>query len=285
MDPIQVTPALLGGMPLPHHDDDDTKGERGQLLVIGGGRETPGAALLAGLAGLRVGAGKLQVATTNGVSTALAIAMPEALVVGLPETDGGSLSPAGAGRAAELASRADAVLVGPGVLDDEGMDAILGAVLDAAQGVVVIDAGAIPAAGRRKHLGARVVATPNADECAQLGPDPAAVAADLGATICRRAASTLTIAPDGRCWLDDAGALGLATSGSGDVASGAIAGLAARGAAPEVAAVWGAHVHGVAGEWLAARIGRVGFLAREIVDELPLVLDYLTRKPDPDDWA
>jgi ADP-dependent NAD(P)H-hydrate dehydratase len=58
------------------------------------------------------------------------------------------------------------------------------------------------------------------------------------------------------------------TSGSGDVAAGAVAGLLASGADGVAAAVWGVHLHGAAGERLAARIGHLGFLARELVDEL-----------------
>jgi NAD(P)H-hydrate repair Nnr-like enzyme with NAD(P)H-hydrate dehydratase domain len=69
--------------------------------------------------------------------------------------------------------------------------------------------------------------------------------------------------------------VGLATSGSGDVLSGIVAGLLARGAAPAQAAVWGVYVHGQAGVRLSRRIGRIGFLARELLDEIAPVLDAL----------
>jgi ADP-dependent NAD(P)H-hydrate dehydratase len=78
-------------------------------------------------------------------------------------------------------------------------------------------------------------------------------------------------------WQDGSGNPGLGTSGSGDVLAGAIGGLAARGASPDQAAVWGVHLHAEAGERLAARIGAVGYLARELLDELPQVLDQLSR--------
>jgi ADP-dependent NAD(P)H-hydrate dehydratase len=61
-------------------------------------------------------------------------------------------------------------------------------------------------------------------------------------------------------------------SGSGDVLAGVVAGLAARGAGPEQAAVWATHVHGSAGDRLAAAVGRVGYLAREIPAALPGVI-------------
>jgi hydroxyethylthiazole kinase-like uncharacterized protein yjeF len=257
---------------LPHHDDGDSKHDRGQVLVVGGGRETPGAVLLAGLAALRVGAGKLQLATAASVSTALAVRVPEARVVGLPETRMGELHSHGADVVASLAKDADAVLVGPGVLDDVGMDAILAAIIESGCGTVVVDAGAIPALARGGRAALHVLAIPNASELELLGPDAATAAARLGCIVACRDAVTVVAHPDGRTWTEPAGSVGLATSGSGDVAAGAVAGLAARGASPVAAAVWAARIHGLAGERLEARVGRVGFLARELLDELPRLL-------------
>ena len=68
----------------------------------------------------------------------------------------------------------------------------------------------------------------------------------------------------------------MGTSGSGDVLAGVVAGLLARGATPDQAAVWGAHVHATAGERLAARVGPLGYLARELLDETPRVLTELS---------
>jgi NAD(P)H-hydrate repair Nnr-like enzyme with NAD(P)H-hydrate dehydratase domain len=81
--------------------------------------------------------------------------------------------------------------------------------------------------------------------------------------------------PDGRLWVHRGGGAGLGTSGSGDVLAGIIGGLAARGAAPEQAAVWGVALHARAGARLARRIGTLGFLAREIAGEIPALLDAL----------
>ena len=77
---------------------------------------------------------------------------------------------------------------------------------------------------------------------------------------------------DGEEWQHEGGNVGLATSGSGDVLAGVIAGLAARGAGLAQAACWGTYAHATAGDRLAARIGRLGFLARELADELPYVM-------------
>src|ERR1700712_3062221 len=84
-----VTPAMLRQWPLP--EPGDSKYGRGQVLVVGGARSTPGAVLLAGLAALRVGAGRLSVAVAESVAAAMAVNIPEAGVIGLPENDKGSV--------------------------------------------------------------------------------------------------------------------------------------------------------------------------------------------------
>jgi ADP-dependent NAD(P)H-hydrate dehydratase len=74
--------------------------------------------------------------------------------------------------------------------------------------------------------------------------------------------------PDGSAWREESGDIGLGTSGSGDARAGIVAGLRGRGAGPAQAACWGAYVHAVSGQRLAPRFGRIGFLARELVDEV-----------------
>jgi ADP-dependent NAD(P)H-hydrate dehydratase len=237
---------------LPRHDDDASKRDRGTALVIAGTAETPGAAMLAGLAALRVGAGRLQIATDPSVATALAVAIPEARVLSVDDV-GPSLD------------RADAILVGPGCSEDDDLFEL---VCSKATGTVIVDAGALPSLHRRGALRMPAIATPNATEMQPFGDDVRDVAARLGCVVARRDASTTIAHPDGRVWIDESGCLGLATSGSGDVAAGIMVGLAARGASPEAAAVWAARLHGRAGE----RLGGIGFLARELLDVLPSLL-------------
>ncbi|WP_306767025.1 NAD(P)H-hydrate dehydratase [Rhizobium leguminosarum] len=98
---------------------EGSKEERGRVCIIGGSREVPGAVLLAALGAMRAGAGKLQIVTVESRAGALAVAMPEALVIDVPETPAGGLlySPV-----ASMASRWDsahALLVGPGMVEEE----------------------------------------------------------------------------------------------------------------------------------------------------------------------
>ena len=130
-DPAPLDAALLRTFPLPHLAEDGDKEERGRLLIVGGSREVPGAALLAGLAGMRAGAGKLQIATGASVAVALAVAFPEARVVGLAETEEGCLAEAAAGRLLDLAGDAQAIVIGCGLQHGPGMDAVLDRLLAA----------------------------------------------------------------------------------------------------------------------------------------------------------
>jgi NAD(P)H-hydrate repair Nnr-like enzyme with NAD(P)H-hydrate dehydratase domain len=109
----------------------------------------------------------------------------------------------------------------------------------------------------------------------EVDADPAGAAlrlAEEARAVVGLGGATSWIAGEGRLWEDQSGGAGLGVSGSGDVRAGVVAGLLARGAEPAQAAVWAAHLHGRAGERLAARVGRLGFLARELPPEIPRVL-------------
>ncbi len=286
---VEITPVLLRAWALPQPEPGGDKNSRGRVLIVGGWREVPGAALLAALGAMRAGAGKLQVATGESVAVPLGLAMPEARVIGLEEGPDG-LSGALGARLPELASGADAVLVGPGLLNGKSTGALACAVLAlAGETRAVIDAGALcelPAlkAALRARPGPAVL-TPHAGELASLlgrektdvEADPVAAArsaaAEIGAVVVLKGAVTQVAAPDGRLWVNRRGHDGLGVSGSGDVLGGVLAGLLARGAAPEQAACWAVHLHAVAGERLAASVGAAGYLARELTGEIPAVLE------------
>src|ERR1700712_4435404 len=251
--PAIITPSLLHSWPLPRPGQNGGKESRGRVLVVGGSQSTPGAVLLAGVGALRVGAGKLQMATAETAATALAIAVPEAGVVGLPLLDQGL----------------------PGVDDDASL------VLDA----LALTCGALTQ-DLLHRFGGRVVITPNEAEMHRildaLGGDSEDDAEGLDLAVKGAEALGVVVAyegavatPDGRCWRDGTGNAGLGTSGSGDVLAGVAVGLLARGADPAQAAAWAVHLHGSAGDAMAAPVGRLGFLASELLDQVPRILASL----------
>ncbi|CAM5779390.1 NAD(P)H-hydrate dehydratase [Cellulomonas persica] len=278
---MSITPALLRTWPLP--DRHGSKDERGAVLVVGGARRTPGAAMLAGLAALRIGAGRLTLAVASSADVGVAVAVPEAGVVPLPETATGSVRGAPPDALGDELERADVVLVGPGLDDPDGSRQVVDDICAAlpATTPVVLDAyalGVLPDLGdARRTLAGRLVLTPNTSEAARLlggdeldAPDAAAAIADrYGAVV---ALSGHVAAPGGGAWQSASGHSGLGTSGSGDVLAGAVAGLLAGGTDLDRATCWGVALHTAAGDRLTAQVGPIGFLARELVDALPRVL-------------
>jgi hydroxyethylthiazole kinase-like uncharacterized protein yjeF len=155
---------------------------------------------------------------------------------------------------------------------------------------VVIDAVALTALRGRRYKFAdetRVVLTPNIGEMAKItgekseaieadqGGFARSAAKDLNAVIVLKGSQTFIATPYGEIFRYDEGDVGLATSGSGDVLAGAVVGLLARGATLDQAAAWAVYLHGAAGNRLRKRVGGIGFLARELCDEIAPVMNSL----------
>jgi ADP-dependent NAD(P)H-hydrate dehydratase len=279
--PDEVTPALLRDWPLP--EAGNSKYDRGRILVVGGAAQTPGAVQLAGLAALRVGAGHLTMAVAASAAIALAVAVPEAGVVGLPENDRGVVLGNDLGAIADDLGSADVVIVGPGLNDAEQTTTLVGQLMPNLNddAWLVLDAYALSALPELRDAieppAGRMVLTPNGREAEiLLGRELQNPHVDVPEIAERYAAVVssqgIIADPAGARWQVSAGHDGLATSGSGDVLAGALGGLLGRHADGAQSAVWATYIHAAAGDRLAARVGRLGFLAREILDELPGIL-------------
>lgn len=273
--------ATLRDWPLPVPADDEDKEARGRALVIAGCPETPGAAILAGHAALRAGVGKLTLVTVASVAPGIALAVPEARVIAMPDDVAAWPRSASMAKLIELAGRAQGVLIGPGMSEgDATLDVVETLLPHCREAGVVLDAAAM-AVVTRHAVAQPVLLTPHAGEMAHLtglsksalrqAPDAAAraAAARWGAVVALKGARTLIATPEGEAWAHQGGNIGLAVSGSGDTVSGLIAGLLARGASLVQAAAWSVFLHASAGDQLARRWGLLGYLAREIPDEVP----------------
>lgn len=281
---------LLKRFPLPHHPDDGDKEDRGRLLVVAGSRELPGAAVLAGVAALRAGAGKLQIATAASIAFYIGVAVPESRVIGLEETEAGCIAESEIDRLLEWAGAAQAMLLGCGLQHGAPLDTLLDRLLGSALKVpLVLDAAVLGSLNERAELlrnwSGPTILLPHAGEMARLlgcgredvSADPLSAARRAAetygtVTLCKGEYSHI-VAPDGRAFRFKGGGVGLATSGSGDTLAGIVGGLAARGADPLTAVLWGVYLHGEAGRTLATRVGRVGFLARELLDLVPGLME------------
>lgn len=282
-----ITPALLRAWPLP--DPEHTGAAGARALVVGGGCHCPGSVLLAGVAALRAGVGSLQLAVAQDAAMPLAMQLPEARVMGMRCDSRGEIAQSSA-EVDACAKQADAVLIGPGMEMAAATRQLADHLMRASRALFVLDAGALDAAllGRLgRARGPRgVVMTPGHGELAgmldleveDVAARPLELAREFaqrgGVVVVLKSAVTYIAAPDGEVWVNREGPIGLGTAGSGDVLAGLIAGLAARGATPAQAAVWGVSLHARAGAALASRMGRVGFLARELSTEVPALLAH-----------
>ena len=275
----------LRANPLPFHENGSGKEARGRVLVVSGNARIPGAAILAGVSALRSGAGVLQIATSASVAPHIGVAVPEAMVVGFPETSEGEIDPANLSDVASMAQSADAVVVGPGMTDEDALRPLVKALLASTKAPLVLDAAAITC--MRDDLTAlregpnKTLITPHAGEMARLlrikrdeierEPLQAALrAADYAGVVVMKGAETYVVG-DGT-WRACFGSIALATSGSGDVLAGVLGGIMARGTSPALAALWAVYLHGEAGRLLGVRHGSVGTLARELPNEVPRLM-------------
>ncbi|MDP9414507.1 MAG: NAD(P)H-hydrate dehydratase [Pseudomonadota bacterium] len=290
MKVVALDAELLKSFPLPHHPDDGDKEERGRLLVIAGSRELPGAALLAGVAALRSGAGKLQIATAESISVQLGVAIPEARVIPHRETEEGCVDESSIETLLKWSRAAQAVMIGCGMQHGPPLDRLLDALFACEAGVpLVLDAAVLgslaPRAEAVRSWQGGTILLPHPGEMKRLlDCDAEEISADplgaahraaerFGAVTVLKGEFSHTVSPDGRAFRFKGGGVGLATSGSGDTLAGIVGGLCARGADPLSAALWGVYLHGEAGRQLSRRVGRVGFLAREILELVPKLME------------
>lgn len=285
---VAVDDSLLRGWPLPEVEEDGDKESRGRVLVLAGSREMPGAAILAGTAALRAGAGKLVIATVQSAAQAVAAAVPEARVIALPEGSDGAPTFYALPLLQPLQGATAAVVIGPGMTGSQGTQSLVQALLPMfREATVLLDALAMDFVRTSRVFEQPMILTPHAGEMAHLTDGEKARIEDdalevalrqaraWNAVVALKGRTTNIAAPDGTAWSHTIHAPGLGTSGSGDVLAGLIAGLAARGAPPAQAAVWGVALHARAGQALAQRHGTVGYLAREIAGEVPAAMQVL----------
>jgi ADP-dependent NAD(P)H-hydrate dehydratase len=280
---VKLDRAALEAHPLPPVRDDD-KESKGRVLVIAGSRDVPGAALLTATAAMRAGAGKLQIATVECVGIQLGVQMPEAMVIGLAEDGNGGFGVAAAAAIAEQAQDVEAIVAGPGVKRSDACEAIAASLM-ASEAALALDVAMLKALKPpTKSRKIAPILLPDTDELASLlDCDKDAIARDpIGCGL--RAAKTYqsivlvkgppshVVSPNGDVWTHEGGAPGLGASGSGDVLAGVVGGLLARGAEPPNALLWAVWLHGEAGTSLAKKVGPIGFLARQIADEIPALL-------------
>ncbi|HVA77987.1 MAG TPA: NAD(P)H-hydrate dehydratase [Candidatus Binataceae bacterium] len=268
---------------------DAHKGKFGHPIIIAGSRGKSGAAILASRAALRTGAGLVTAAIPESIQPIVAGAQPEMMTEAVAERDGHFAGATAAGTLAHLLLGKSAIVFGPGAGMNEDTIEILAWLLR--EGVaparpMLIDAdglNALAALGAATAASAAgpLVMTPHPGEMARmLGSSAAEVNANrigaarrlaelTGACVLLKGARSVIADATGRVIVNSSGNPGMATPGMGDALSGIIGALMAAKMAPFDALALGVFLHGHAADRVAKRLGAVGYIAGDVIDELP----------------
>ena len=280
---------------LPERPPQANKGTFGRVLVVAGSINYIGAAYLACSGALRVGAGLVTLATATRLQSILASKLTEVTYLPLPESRPGLLSPDAARLIFRQFDQYNVLLLGCGLGQSEPVIRVIRSILLGKSKPplpsLVLDADALNTLantpGWWNLLTTDAILTPHPGEMARLtGMTAEEVQADrLGIakkmavewhkTIVLKGAYTVIAAPDGQTKISHIANPGLASAGTGDVLSGAIAGLVAQGLSLFDAAACGVYLHGMAGEMVRDRLGDAGMIASDLLVALPQVIKQL----------
>ena len=269
----------------PRREPSGSKFESGVVVVVGGSRGLTGAPTMAARSASRAGAGYVQVAVPEPVQQSVDLRLLEQMSRGLPDDDGFH-TPAGVADVEEMAERAGAVVLGPGIGRVEGAQEFARGVSRAVRAPLLVDADGLNAHAnqlelfREREEGSTVL-TPHEAELGRLleiGTDEVSShrlehvreAAELsGAVVLLKGEDTIVARPDGLVAISPGGTPALATAGTGDVLSGLIGALLAKGLDAFEAAALGTLAHVLAAQAAADRLGPDHVMAGDVIESLP----------------
>ena len=268
---------------LPRRPRDGHKRTSGVLLVVAGSRTMTGAPALVARAAGRVGAGLVVVAAPVDAMPAVQARVAEAVFEPLPQAADGAVALGALETVLEAAGRATAMAVGPGLGRSEESARLVRELVRRSPVPLVLDADGLNAfegdAELLRRRDVELVLTPHDGEFARLMGSAVAdasdrIAAARGLAMCADAvallkgARTVIAAPEGMARVNPTGGPALSTAGTGDVLTGTIGALLARGGGGLDAATAGAFIHGLAGTLAGRSLGE-GTLAGDVIERLP----------------
>ncbi|MBN1946051.1 MAG: NAD(P)H-hydrate dehydratase [Bradymonadales bacterium] len=275
--------------PLPPRKQDGHKGSFGDVLFVAGAAGYLGAPIFSALALLKAGGGYARLAAPQSVIPFLATIGSEIVFHPQQETQSGSLSLKNAEPLLELSRKTDFVVIGPGLsLADETQELVIH-LCGEIEKPLLIDGDGLTAIAQGmdliRHRTGPTILTPHPKEMSrisgtsieQIKADPIGIlqrtAADLQAIIVLKGAHSLIGTADGQVWINLSGNSGMATAGSGDVLTGAIAAMVGLGLPLPQAVGAGVFLHGLAGDLAARDRGEDGMTARDILEHLPAAVN------------
>ena len=275
---------------LPQREKDTYKGSYGKALFIAGSSNYLGAPYFSALSFLKAGGGLSYLATPESIAPFLASKGGEIVLIPQKETDSGSLALGNREELVEFSRRVDMVVIGPGVSLNEETQALVRELVKEIEVPLLIDGDGITAiaseAGIIKERKAETILTPHSGEMSRLANmevdevnrDKINVlqktASALNAIIVFKGAHSLIGYPDERVYINTSGNPGMATAGSGDALTGAVAAMHGLGLPLREAVRMGVFMHGLSGDLAACEKGEDGITAQDILDYLPQAVMY-----------
>jgi NAD(P)H-hydrate epimerase len=272
---------------------DAHKGTYGHLFILSGSLGKTGAAVMAGKAALKMGAGLVTVGTPESCLPIVARSMDELMTEPLPETPEKTLSSEALDKVLSLLDGKDALLIGPGISTHPSTAEFVLSLIPKIKIPVVIDADALNILASKpeiiKSLRKPAVLTPHPGEFArllnlstkevvekklELVPQ---FAAEYGVYLVLKSYRTLTAAPDGKMYINSTGNPGMATAGSGDVLSGMMASMIIQEKNLLEAVLASVYIHGLSGDLGVEKLGEKPLVAGDIIRYLPKSIKLLNR--------
>ena len=270
---------------------DTHKGTYGHLFILSGSFGKTGAAVMAGKAALKMGAGLVTLGIPESCLSIVARSMMELMTEPLPETSARTLSAEALDRVMNLLEGKNALLIGPGISTQQSTAELVFSLLPQLRLPTVVDADALNILAMNpeilKSLPKPVVLTPHPGEFArllklsihevlerrlELAPQ---FAQENSAFLVLKGYRTLIATPEGEVFVNPTGNPGMATAGSGDVLSGMIASMLIQEKKPLEAILAAVYVHGLSGDIGADKLGEKALTAGDIIRYLPPAVKLL----------
>jgi hydroxyethylthiazole kinase-like uncharacterized protein yjeF len=280
--------AINHGQKLPPRNINDHKGDFGEVLFIAGAASYFGAPYFSALSFLKAGGGYSRLAAPHAIIPSVAAKGSEIVFIPQRDTGSGSISMENKDALLSLSEKMDMVVIGPGLSLDRETQQLVRELAQAIDKPILIDGDGISALCQDlniiKERQAATILTPHSGEMS--GMTNVSVteieqhkidilqrkARNLQAIVVLKGAHSLIGCPDGRVFINMSGNSGMATAGSGDVLTGAIAAMFGLGLSIPEAVRKGVFIHGFAGDLAAEDKGEDGITAQDILDYLPLAV-------------
>ncbi|MFH2058978.1 MAG: NAD(P)H-hydrate dehydratase [Pseudomonadota bacterium] len=266
------------------------KGSYGHLLVIAGSPGKTGAAALCANAAMRSGTGLVTLGIAKSLNKVMEPQVLEPMTLPLPEIKKGLLTDHCFDQIQTLSRNKQALALGPGIGTSKGTQRLVQKLVKEITIPMIIDADGLNCLAQDlsvlKGKKAPIILTPHPGEMAKLCKMSTAdiqadriniasqFATDHDVILILKGAQTVVSLPNGQSFICPTGNPGMAAGGMGDVLTGLIAGFCAQGFTPENAGLAGVYVHGLCADILADQMGGFGFLASDMIKNIPHTIHH-----------